>query len=66
MTIMAVAGHVSKKMLERYSHVRMAAKRTALDALVQRPERPIFEDAVHQSVHQSQVGVLAGSAKSLN
>ncbi len=32
-TIMAIAGHVSRRMLERYSHVRMEAKRTALDAL---------------------------------
>ena len=33
MTIMSIAGHVSKKMLERYSHARMEAKRKALDAL---------------------------------
>jgi integrase len=32
-TIMGIAGHVSKKMLQHYSHVRMEAKRTALDAL---------------------------------
>jgi hypothetical protein len=32
-TIMAIAGHVSKKMLALYSHVRLEAKRTALDAL---------------------------------
>jgi integrase len=32
-TIMAIAGHVSHRMLERYSHVRMEAKRTAMDAL---------------------------------
>jgi hypothetical protein len=32
-TLMAVAGHVSRRMLEHYSHVRMAAKRTALDKL---------------------------------
>ena len=32
-TIMAIAGHVSRKMLERYSHVRMEAKRTAMEAL---------------------------------
>ena len=32
-TIMAIAGHVSPKMLAHYSHVRMAAKRKALDAL---------------------------------
>jgi integrase len=32
-TLMAVAGHMSRRMLEHYSHVRMAAKRTALDKL---------------------------------
>jgi hypothetical protein len=30
---MAIAGHVSRRMLERYSHVRMEAKRTAMEAL---------------------------------
>jgi hypothetical protein len=30
---MAIAGHVSRKMLERYSHVRMEAKRTAMETL---------------------------------
>jgi len=32
-TLMAVAGHMSRRMLEHYSHVRMAAKRTALEKL---------------------------------
>jgi integrase len=32
-TIMALAGHVSRRMLERYSHVRMEAKRTAMETL---------------------------------
>lgn len=32
-TIMAIAGHVSRRMLERYSHVRMEAKRSALETL---------------------------------
>jgi len=32
-TIMAIAGHVSPKMLAHYSHVRLEAKRNALDAL---------------------------------
>lgn len=31
--MMAVAGHMSRRMLEHYSHVRMAAKRTVLDKL---------------------------------
>jgi integrase len=29
-TLMSIAGHLSRKMLEHYSHIRMAAKRTAL------------------------------------
>ena len=32
-TILAIAGHVSREMLEHYSHIRMKAKREALDAL---------------------------------
>jgi integrase len=32
-TIMAIAGHVSRRMLERYSHVRMEAKRKAVETL---------------------------------
>lgn len=31
--IMAIAGHVDRKMLEHYSHIRMEAKRKALEAL---------------------------------
>jgi integrase len=33
-TIMAIAGHVSPKMLAHYSHIRLDAKRRVLDALV--------------------------------
>jgi hypothetical protein len=32
-TVMALAGHVSRAMIERYSHIRMEAKRKAVDAL---------------------------------
>src|ERR1700720_1890515 len=32
-TIMAIAGHVSRQMLEHYSHVRLDLKRKALDRL---------------------------------
>ena len=32
-TVMAIAGHVSPKMLQHYSHVRIQAKRSALDSL---------------------------------
>lgn len=33
-TILSIAEHVSRKMLEHYSHVRIEAKRRALDGLV--------------------------------
>jgi integrase len=32
-TIMSIAGHVSKEMLNHYSHIRMAAKRKGLDSM---------------------------------
>jgi integrase len=32
-TMLALMGHMSRAMLERYSHIRMAAKRAAVDAL---------------------------------
>jgi len=32
-TMMALAGHVSKSMLKRYSHIRQAAKQAAIDTL---------------------------------
>jgi integrase len=37
-TLMAIAGHVSRKMLEHYSHARMVAKRAAVDAIA----NPVF------------------------
>jgi hypothetical protein len=33
-TIRDIAGHVSKQMLKHYSHIRMAAKRGALEGIV--------------------------------
>jgi hypothetical protein len=36
---MSIAGHLSRKMLEHYSNIRMAAKRTAVDGLVP----PVFD-----------------------
>jgi integrase len=39
-TIRDIAGHVSKQMLKHYSHIRMEAKRRAVEALVEKPEVP--------------------------
>src|SRR5262249_32759396 len=66
MTVLAIAGHVSKRMLERYSHIRTEAKRAALDAIMQEPNRALFGDVVHQNVHQLEVGVAGASRKPLN
>ncbi len=35
--MLALMGHMSRAMLERYSHIRMAAKREALAAIILRP-----------------------------
>jgi hypothetical protein len=32
-TMLALMGHMSRAMLERYSHIRMAAKREAVESL---------------------------------
>jgi integrase len=56
-TLMAIAGHVSRSMIEHYSHIRMEAKRAATDAIVER--------AVNQNVNQQAEGGSKPSAKSL-
>jgi len=40
-TIMSIAGHVSREMLNHYSHIRLTAKRRSLEAL----ESPLPEPA---------------------
>lgn len=59
---MAIAGHVSQRMLENYSRIRTEAKRDALDGLSQ----PAFEPTVHQNVHQLPGSDSARDAKLLN
>jgi Phage integrase family len=45
-TIMSIAGHVSRQMLEHYSHVRLDAKRNALSALSARPAKATGAEAM--------------------
>ena len=49
-TIMAIAGHVSRQMLHRYSHIRTEAKRTALEDVVARrqQERNLNKEAAEK------------------
>lgn len=64
-TIMAIAGHVSRKMLERYSHIRMEAKRRAVDALAHPAEADFGADP-YQKRNQIQNGQNNASCKLLN
>jgi integrase len=48
-TLMAISGHVSRRMIEHYSHIRMEAKRTALDAIA----KPTFDGGGAQNWAQS-------------
>jgi integrase len=47
-TIMAIAGHVSPKMLAHYSHVRLEAKRQALNALSEKMEVVVMSQTTSQ------------------
>ena len=57
-TLMAIAGHVSRSMIEHYSHIRMDAKRRATDAIV--------EGSVNQNVNRLSASDSNVAAKSLN
>ena len=42
-TMLSLVGHMSRAMLERYSHIRMAAKREAVESLGTKREAPKAE-----------------------
>lgn len=48
-TMLAIMGHVSRAMLERYSHIGMAAKREVVESLRLSP-KPSFSDGVPTKV----------------
>jgi integrase len=52
-TMLALLGHMSRAMLERYSHVRMAAKRKAVEALcLPKPTRvPTLSPTIKGSIN---------------
>jgi len=61
-TIRALAGHVSRKMLERYSHIRLAAKQAAIQSL----EAAVFDAGSPQNPPQFEVSILGIAEKALN
>jgi integrase len=65
-TIMAIAGHVSHKMMEHYSHIRMEAKRVALDAIAKAPNPAIIQAGVHQNDNQVSEGEKPVVANSMD
>ena len=62
-TIMDIAGHVSKQMLKHYSHIRMEAKRKALESIV---KKPTAEDAADQNSGRSTYGPRDGAGGAAN
>jgi integrase len=50
-TIRALAGHVSRQMLEHYSHIRSQAKQAAIRTLEEQAVEPILEETGHKSGH---------------
>jgi len=49
-TIMAIAGHLSRAMLEHYSHIRTGAKRAPLDAIGS--EQAVVLPVVDRNLHR--------------
>ena len=60
--IMSIAGHVSRAMLSRYSHVRMEAKRRALDEIAARQRAA--DEKRQQEIREQQAVVVSPSAGS--
>ncbi len=50
---MDIAGHVSKQMLKHYSHIRMEAKRNALETVVQKRATAATEENGHEHAESS-------------
>ncbi len=58
-TIKALAGHVSRQMLERYSHIRSEAKQAAIQAL----DQPSIEAFLHPTGHKIGHSAAIGQGK---
>jgi hypothetical protein len=58
---MNIAGHVSRAMLSRYSHVRMEAKRRALDEIATR-QGAADEKRLQQALRQPQPTLVPPSS----
>jgi integrase len=50
-TIRSLAGHVSRQMLEHYSHIRSHAKQAAIRCLEEEASAPVLEETGHKIGH---------------
>ena len=64
-TIKALAGHVSRQMLERYSHIRSKAKQAAIQALEHGAIEPNLQATGHRIGHSDANTGREGNANSL-
>jgi hypothetical protein len=53
-------------MIEHYSHIRMEAKRAALDAIAEVPKQTAFQAGVHQNCNQVAEAEKVGLANSVS
>jgi hypothetical protein len=58
---MSIAGHVSRAMLSRYSHVWMEAKRRALDEIAAR-QRAADENRKEEAERREQAATVSSAA----
>jgi integrase len=64
-TIRSLAGHVSRQMLEHYSHIRSQAKQAAIRCLEEQASELFFEETGHKIGHSGAVADTAEQANSL-
>ena len=62
-TVMSIAGHVSRQILEHYSHIRMAAKRIALESIATPLPEPGCEKLPTSTHHMHQIGNPIGMSR---
>jgi hypothetical protein len=63
---MAIAGHVSKRMLEHYRRIRTDAKRAALDAIAQGPKQAFSFRSPQVAAAKAAGGLEADPLPTLN
>jgi hypothetical protein len=58
---MAIAGHVSREMLNHYSHIRLEVKRQALAGLSNGTLAPVMSSSTSQNERPAEAGSVSHS-----